>query len=54
VSRPSSCAFLPAGKMVVTSAAEDTDPVTEPLAGSLFLVDCGVEGVPVANFSVAV
>lgn len=52
VSRPSSCAFLADGTMVVTTAAEDTDPAAEPLAGSLFLVDCGVAGVPVSPFLV--
>lgn len=45
VARPSSCAFGSDGTMFVTSAHS-----VEPHSGSVFAVDVGVAGVPVASF----
>ena len=54
VGQPSSCAFLDGTSLVITSARQgmgDAQLEAEPLAGSLFVADVGVEGVPVAPFS---
>jgi len=53
VSQPSSCAFAEGNTLVITSALQglaDAD-TAEPLAGSVFAVDVGVPGVPVAPFA---
>lgn len=53
VSQPSSCAFGPGGVLYITSARSGLTAaqlVSEPYAGSVFALDVGVEGVPVAAF----
>lgn len=52
VSKPTSCAILPGGTLVITSAGIASNPVSEPHAGSVFALDVGVEPVPVAPFAV--
>jgi sugar lactone lactonase YvrE len=50
VSQPSSCAFGPDGTLYITSAAEETSPGDEPLAGSVFALPTAFRGVPVGSF----
>lgn len=47
VSRPTSCAFVGSDlrTLAITSALPDA-PHSEPLAGAVFLIDVGVEGLP--------
>lgn len=51
VAKPSSCAFGPGGVLYITSASIGEDAGPDVLAGSLFVLDVGVEGVPVAGFA---
>ena len=54
VQRPSSCAFAPDGRLVITSASAGLTPDqrrAQPLAGSVFVADVAVAGVPVAAFA---
>lgn len=50
VSQLSSCAFGADGALFVTSAREGTHAAQEPYAGSVFVVDAGVWGVPAGIF----
>lgn len=51
VSRPTSCIFVGSDlrTLAITSAQPD-EPGSEPLAGAVFLVDVGVEGLPERRF----
>nr|WP_255496792.1 MULTISPECIES: SMP-30/gluconolactonase/LRE family protein [unclassified Mycolicibacterium] len=51
VSRPTSCIFVGSDlrTLAITSALPDI-PDTEPLAGAVFLVDVGVQGLPETRF----
>jgi sugar lactone lactonase YvrE len=51
VSRPTSCIFVGSDlrTLAITSAQPDV-PGTEPLAGAVFLVDVGVQGLPERRF----
>ena len=51
VSRPTSCIFVGTDlrTLAITSALPDA-PGTEPLAGAVFLVDVGVQGLPERRF----
>lgn len=51
VSRPTSCMFVGSDlrTLAITSALPDV-PDSEPLAGAVFLVDVGVEGLPEKRF----
>ena len=49
VRHPSGCAFGPGRTLLVTSTRLDRDP--EPLAGSVFVLDAGVDGLPSTDFS---
>ena len=51
VSRPTSCIFVGSDlrTLAITSALPD-EPDTEPLAGAVFLVDVGVQGLPERRF----
>ncbi len=53
VSQPSSCAFISDSELMVTSARaslSEESLATEPLAGSLFVVDSNIGGLPVGAF----
>ena len=50
VSRPASCAFGAGTELLITTARMGVDTEAEPLAGSVFAVDVGIEAVPVARF----
>jgi sugar lactone lactonase YvrE len=50
VSKPSSCAFGPDGVLYITSAAEETSPDREPLAGSVFALPTSHHGAAVGSF----
>jgi sugar lactone lactonase YvrE len=49
VSQPSCPAFAGGTRMAVTTASTGLDAGKEPLAGSVFVFDAGVEGVPVGR-----
>jgi sugar lactone lactonase YvrE len=53
VTQVASCAFAPNGLLYVTSARaflEDDDLAAQPLAGGLFRVDVGIDGLPINRF----
>lgn len=54
VEKPSSCAFADDGTLYITSASADLsreDLRRQPLAGSVFAIDSGTRGVPIAPFA---
>jgi sugar lactone lactonase YvrE len=53
VTQPSSCIFGPDGRLYITSARHGLsteDFRRQPLAGSIFVVETDIEGVPVQSF----
>ena len=51
VTKPTACALAPGGELFITTTREGLPEEAEPLAGSLFRVEVGVEGRPAREFA---
>jgi sugar lactone lactonase YvrE len=50
-SKPTACTFGPHGRLFITTSQEGLEPGADPLAGSLFVAEVGVEGLPAREFA---